>query len=159
MPTDNVNRLINLFFMTNRSLHQHLQKAEFVKTFSLLQFIAMRAVGDEGTMSMKNVARILSITPASATPLINGLVKMGALERTSDSSDRRIIRLRITANGRKALNAAEGTAKRELKRVFQQLSNKDRNNMISVLGKLSGILSKNKSAVLLRRGSPNGKKR
>ncbi len=156
MTADNVNRLINLFFMTNRSLHKHLQKAEFVKTFSLLQFIAMRAVGDEGTVSMKDVARILLITPASATSLVNSLVAMGALERSGDHSDRRVIRLRITARGRRALHAAESAAKQELKGVFLQLSDRDRYSMITVLEKLSGILSKDKSVVKRRRGSTNG---
>jgi len=158
MPADNVNRLINLFFMTNRSLHQHFQRTKFVKTFSLLQFIAMRAVGYEGTVSMKDIARILFITPASATSLVNSLVKMGALERIIDSSDRRVIRLRITASGRKTLNAAESVAKQELKRVFLQLNERDRSSMISVLDKLSGILSKHDTAVSLRRPS-NGRKR
>ncbi len=159
MTSDNVNRLINLFFMTNRSLHQHLQKAKFVKTFSLLQFIAMRTVEDEKEISMKDVARILSITPASATSLVNGLVRRNALERTSDRSDRRIIRLRITASGRKALQAAEGVAKGELKRVFSQLSYRDRNGMIAVLGKLSGILAGPKSTKPPRRRLHNGRER
>jgi len=159
MPADNVNRLINLFFMTTRSLHKHILKAEIVKTFSFLQFIAMRVVGEEKAVSMKDIARILSITPASATSLINGLVQMGALKRTSDSSDRRVVRLSITAGGRKALNAAESVAKRELKAVFLRLSNKDRNNMISVLTKLSGILSIHSSTIGARRRSLNGRKR
>ncbi len=142
MPADNVNKLINLFFMTYRSLHQHLQRAKFVKTLSLLQFITMRAVGDEGSVSMKDVARLLSITPASATSVVNGLVTMGALERINDASDRRVIRLRITAAGKRSLNAAEGMAKNALKRVFLQLSDRDRTNMIAALERLSVILSR-----------------
>ncbi len=157
MPADNVQRLINLFFMTNRSLHKYLQRAELVKTFSLLQFIAMRTVGDDSSISMKDIARILSITPASATSLIGGLVGMGALERIPDSRDRRIVRLRITAGGRKALREAESAVKRELKRVFLQLSDKDRSAMISVLGKLAGILSNNETAPPFRRRPSHGR--
>jgi DNA-binding MarR family transcriptional regulator len=159
MTPDNANHLINLFFMTTRSLHKHIQKAEVGRTFSFLQFIAMRVVGEEKSANMKDVARILSITPASATSLINGLVKLGALERTADSMDRRVIRLSITPSGKKALSAAENTAKKELKGVFLQLSEKDRNNMITVLEKLSAILSKNKSTEPVRRESVNGRKR
>ncbi len=102
----------------------------------------MRAVGDEGSVSMKDVARLLSITPASATSVVNGLVTMGALERINDASDRRVIRLRITAAGKRSLNAAEGMAKNALKRVFLQLSDRDRTNMIAALERLSVILSR-----------------
>ncbi len=141
MPDNNVSHLINLFFMTNRSLHKHLQKAEVVSTFSFLQFITMKIVDDEGPISMKDVARLLSITPASATSLVNGLAQMGALERIADRNDRRIIRLRATAYGKKKLHEADYQAKRKLKRIFLQLTNKDRSHMIVVLEKLSRILS------------------
>src|SRR5512135_3119234 len=84
MPASDVDRLIDLIFVTNRSLHKYLQKSEFMKTFSLPQFFAMRMVGEEETIAMKDMARMLSITPASATSLVNGLVRMGALERITD---------------------------------------------------------------------------
>ncbi len=159
MPSDNVSQLINLFFMTTRSLHKHIQKAEVVKAFSLLQFIAMRVVVEEDSISMKNMARILSITPASATSLINGLVKMDALERIADVSDRRIIRLRATAYGRKTLNAAESRAKKELKGVFVQLTDSDRSTMIVVLKKLSAILSRKNPSFSSKRAHSIGTRR
>lgn len=159
MAPDNVGRLINLFFMTTRSLHKHIQKAEVVKALSLLQFIAMRVVVEEDSISMKDMARILSITPASATSLINGLVKMGALERIADNSDRRIIRLRATAYGRKTLNAAESRAKKELKSVFVQLTDSDRNTMIVVLEKLSAILSRKNPSLSSKRAYSIGTRR
>lgn len=159
MPSNNVSHLINLFFMTTRSLHKHIQKAEVVKTFSILQFIAMRVVVDEASISMKDMAHILSITPASVTSLINGLVKIGALERIADDSDRRVIRLRATAYGRKTLNAAESMAKKELKSVFLQLTEKDRNTMIEALEKLSAILSKKNPSFLLKRAYSIGTRR
>ncbi len=159
MPSDNVSQLINLFFMTTRSLHKHIQKAEIVKTFSILQFIAMRVVVDEDSISMKDMARILSITPASVTSLINGLVKMGALERIADHSDRRVIRLRATAYGKKTLNAAESRAKKELKNVFVRLTERDRNAMIDALEKLSAILSRENPSFTSKRAYSIGTRR
>lgn len=144
MPDKNISSLINLFFMTNRSLHKHMQRAKVVSTFSFLQFIAMKIVEDEGPISMKDVAHLLSITPASATSLVNGLVQMGVLERIADRNDRRIIRLRATAYGKKKLNETDYKAKRELKRIFLQLTDNDRSNMTVVLEKLSRILSSKK---------------
>jgi DNA-binding MarR family transcriptional regulator len=159
MPSDNVSQLINLFFMTTRSLHKHIQKVEIVKAFSLLQFIAMRVVVEDDSVSMKDMARILSITPASATSLINGLVNMGALERIVDKSDRRIIRLHATAYGKKTLNAAEGKAKKELESVFVQLTDSDRNMMIAGLEKLSAILDRQKPSFSPKRAASIGTRR
>lgn len=146
MTRRNLGHLINLFFMTNRSLHKHLQAAKIVTTLSFLQFIALKYVLDEGTVRMKDIARFMSITPASATALVDGLVKMRVLERITDHHDRRIVLLRATQGGRKKLDDTENLAKRELKKIFEKLSETDRDTMIAVLEKLSDILDKQKPA-------------
>ena len=143
MPARNVSQLINLFFMTNRALHQHMQK-KVITSFSFLQFLTTQFVRENGPVSMKDIAKFLSITPASATSLVNGLVKTGVLVRVADKKDRRIIRLSASVYGKKQLGDAENQAKRELKGIFLKLSNDDRTSLVSVLGKLSIIISKQK---------------
>jgi len=137
----NISHLINLFFLTNRSFHKHMEESKVITSFSFIQFITMNFVREEGTVSMKDIARIFSFTPSSATSLIHGLVQLGYLERIADKEDRRVIRLRTTALGRKKLSESENKAKKELKSVFLKLNDGDRNDMIRVLEKLSAILS------------------
>jgi len=144
MTRRNLGHLINLFFMTNRSLHKHLQTAKIITTLSFLQFLALKYVLEEGPVRMKDIARFMSITPASATVLVDGLVKMRVLERITDQHDRRIVLLRATQGGRKKLDGTENLAKRELKKIFEKLSEADRVTMITVLEKLSDILEKQK---------------
>ncbi len=136
-----VGTLIDLFFKTNRSLHKHMHQARIISHFSFLQFFTMKIVDEEGPISMKDLARVLSITPASTTSLVDGLVKMGALERTAHGSDRRVILLRTTAEGRKKLNDTDAKAKRELKKIFLELSDADRDRLAEIMEKLSRILS------------------
>jgi DNA-binding MarR family transcriptional regulator len=155
MATNPLGRLINLFFMTHRSLHKHMQEAKVITAFSFLQFIAMKFVSEGGQASMKDLARFLSITPASATSLANGLVRMGVLERIADASDRRVILLRPTAHGRKALSRTDNQARKELKRIFLQLSDNDRKSLIIILEKLFAVLSKEKVASPTRRADDN----
>jgi len=155
MATNPLGRLINLFFMTHRSLHKHMQEAKVITAFSFLQFITMKFVSEEGQASMKDIARFLSITPASATSLANGLVRMGVLERVADASDRRVILLRSTAHGRKALSRTDSQAKKELKRIFLQLSDNDRKNLAMILEKLFAVLSREKVASPTRRTNSN----
>jgi len=143
MPSNSVSRLINLFFMTNRSLHQHMQK-KVITSFSFLQFLTTQFVRENGPVNMKDIARFLSITPASATSLVNGLVETGVLVRAVDAKDRRIIRLRATVYGKKELSNAENQAKKELKRIFLKLSNNDRSYLVAVLEKLSKVLTMEK---------------
>jgi len=145
------NRLINLFFMTHRSLHKHMQEAKVMTSFSFLQFLALKYMSEAGPVRMKDIASFLSITPASATSLVDGLAKAGLLARTADRNDRRIVRLRVTATGRKRLDATDTQAKRELKRVFQKLDDTDRASLCDVLEKLSAILADEKRSAPVRR--------
>jgi len=55
MTHRSLGHLINLFFMTNRSLHKHLQAAKIVTTLSFLQFIALKYVLEEGPVRMKDI--------------------------------------------------------------------------------------------------------
>lgn len=140
MPAANINRLINLFFILNRSLHKHLQQARVIRSCSFLQFLTVKLVHEEGEVRMKDMARILSITPASVTSLVDGLVTMDLLERIADRRDRRIVRLRLTATGRRLLDDTESRAKRQMRSIFSRLSSSDRSSLVSVLEKLAGIL-------------------
>jgi DNA-binding MarR family transcriptional regulator len=144
MPSKSVSHLINLFFMTNRSLHQHMQK-NVITSFSFIQFLTTQFVRENGPVNMKDIARFLSIAPASATSLVNGLVETGVLVRAADAKDRRIIRLRATVYGKKQLSNAENQAKKELKRIFLKLNNEDRKHLAAVLDKLSKVLATEKS--------------
>jgi len=140
----NISHLINLFFLTNRAFHKHMEEAKVITSFSFIQFITMNFVREEGPVSMKDIAIIFSFTPSSATSLVHGLVQLGYLERIEDNKDRRVIRLRTTALGRKKLSESENKAKKELKSVFLKLNDGDRNDMIRVLEKLSSILTEAK---------------
>ena len=150
---ENVGTLIDLFFRTNRSLHKHMHRAQIISHFSFLQFFAMKIVEEEGPISMKNLARMLSITPASTTSLVDGLVKMGALERSAHGSDRRVILLRTTAEGRKRLSDTDSRAKKELKKIFLELSGTDRDRLAEIMEKLSQILSPETRGRLTTRSS------
>jgi DNA-binding MarR family transcriptional regulator len=152
MTDDTISRLINLFFMTNRSLHQHMQK-RVVASVSFLQFLTIQFVRDNDPVSMKALAQFLSITPASTTALVHGLVETGALVRIADKKDRRIIRLRATVYGKKQLTTAENQAKKELKSIFLKLSQSDRSHLVAVLEKLSMVLAKEKSSYAPERAS------
>ncbi len=145
-------RLINLFFMTHRSLHKHMQESKVMASFSFLQFLALKYMTEAGPVRMKDIASFLSITPASATSLVDGLAKAGLLERSPDKNDRRIVRLRVTTTGRKRLDATDADAKRELKRIFQKLDETDRVRMGDVLEKLAAILADEKQSAPPRGG-------
>lgn len=70
---------------------------------------SMRVLGaltaDDG-VSHRELAARLGITPATLTPVVEGLAVAGVLTRERDPADRRVVRLSITDSGRERCAAA-----------------------------------------------------
>lgn len=59
-----------------------------------------------GGTSHRELAARLGITPATLTPVVDALAGSGDLTRERDPSDRRVVRLSITARGRERVAVA-----------------------------------------------------
>ena len=96
----------------------------------------------EENPTMADIADCLCVAPPSVTPLINRLVKDGALKRVADKEDRRIIHLTITKSGRKTLDKGIKEIFGRMQKVLMNLNNKERRDLTKILEKLSRIYSK-----------------
>ena len=64
-----------------------------------LQFLVLHSVNLQGDSSVKDVGHTLSLDSATLTPLIKKLESRKLLLRERDSSDERIVRLKLTREG------------------------------------------------------------
>ncbi len=103
---------------------------------SMLRLHTVRYVSDAGTPLMKEVAHYLSITPSSATSLINSLVNAKLLARQFDRRDRRIVRLSVTAKGRIFLRRGLAAKKAKMREVLGRLNRQERQQLIHILQKI-----------------------
>jgi len=101
MKNVSIEELISLMFMAGRLMREQTVDHGTHCSLSIAQIKILSIAKNGETPTMKEVAHSLLITSPSATAAINQLVKNGYLERISDKSDRRIIRLKITAKGKK----------------------------------------------------------
>ena len=142
MPkTDKINYLISLMFNTGRLIYRQSHRKNRTNIFSFLQLEVLNYVLENKEPLMKDVANFLCITPASATSLINRLVKAGMLKRYFDKNDRRIIRLFITAKGKKALNREFRKSSLRLRKILTKLNQREQENLIRIFQKLQKIYS------------------
>jgi DNA-binding MarR family transcriptional regulator len=70
---------------------------------SPVQFCAMSFLCQKGSLSMSELASMMRISKQQLTPLIRKLIDCKLLSRTTDSDDRRIVRLEVTDTGRSML--------------------------------------------------------
>ncbi|PWI56799.1 hypothetical protein BM613_11970 [Sulfoacidibacillus thermotolerans] len=60
-------------------------------------------------MKLSEISQCLHVSPPTMTQLIKDLEEKGLVRRTVDHSDRRIIRIRLTAHGEKTVQQARET--------------------------------------------------
>lgn len=74
-----------------------LQKVRASSGLSFSQILVVTLLRREGPLRLGQIASHLGITSGSATPLIDGLAKRGAVERNPDPSDRRAVLVSLSA--------------------------------------------------------------
>ncbi len=92
---------------------------------------------DDGCPRLRDVADSLRITPRSATDVVDQLEAKGLISRSPDPTDRRAILLALTAEGNELINKVGSVRRDQSEEFFQVLSADEREQLSSILRKLS----------------------
>ena len=84
-----------------------------------------------------SLAGKLGVKKATMTGLLDGLEKDNLVERAADPRDRRKTGIRLTANGRQLLDEMLPDYYRHMAKLTANLSENERQTMISLLGKVN----------------------
>lgn len=100
------------------------------------QFVALKRLAEDGPMAPGELARCVHYSPGALTRLLDKLEQQGYLQRVPDPTDRRALRLELTAAGR-ALNKrmlACGNAAAD--HAFSEFSVAERKQLSALLERL-----------------------
>jgi DNA-binding MarR family transcriptional regulator len=100
---------------------------------TLPQFETLLYIQEAGSPSMRDIAHHLHIAAPSVTALINELVKTRYIERKSDQSDRRHVRVALTTRGQRFLKDVVTRRTRALNTLFKPVTDKDRDEFDRIL--------------------------
>jgi len=100
------------------------------------QLRALALVAERGNCAMGELARGLAISLSAASGLADRLVEHGLVARASDPDDRRIVRVRVTAAGRRALDACRRERRRRVRAALRALSAVQQAQVAAALGLL-----------------------
>lgn len=82
------------------------------------------AIGDEA-LTQREVADRCYVTPATVTGVVDTLEREGLVTRERGTDDRRVVRVRLTDEGRARLARTKREAARQMSAVFGDLSARD----------------------------------
>jgi DNA-binding MarR family transcriptional regulator len=134
-------RLIATIPWVMRHLLAHAQRRRAWKTtLTFQQYNVLRIILGDGPMSQAEIARRLLVTAPVVTRLASSLVEAGFVERGRDPSDRRAVRLALTARGRRQAAAMRRDLLDAARELLEPLPEERRAAVASALEELQVLL-------------------
>ena len=133
-------RMVELIPQLMRGMSRHEHNSFTRGEITLPMLSAMECLARRGASPMHSIAQFLDISRPAATGLINRLIGLQVARREHDANDRRIVRVTLTAKGRKMLTDIWGQKKRTLIDVFGQIAPAQRAQYLQTLEQVVGIL-------------------
>lgn len=108
------------------------QEAENLKC-PVSQMDTLTFIAEEGTPSMKEIARYLKITPPSATAIVETMQKNKLITRVLSKKDRRTIRVALTSKAWKLFKILHKRKLAVITKMFSRLGNTERKQFIKII--------------------------
>ena len=109
---------------------------------NMSQLKAMTAFSEDSLLSMGELCKMANIKMPSMTEVVDRFEKEGILERIRDNEDRRVVKVKMTAKGKKMHKEVLKRRADELTKMFGVLTTEDRTKLVDSLKNVSEILIK-----------------
>jgi DNA-binding MarR family transcriptional regulator len=96
--------------------------AETTREVTPAQYRHLATLAAHGPWSVAALAGSLALTPATTSRCCDRLVRLGMVSRRRDPADRRVVRLALTRNGRRLVEAVAARRDEELSQRLAALS-------------------------------------
>jgi DNA-binding MarR family transcriptional regulator len=133
-PLDNLaSSFGKLFLRMHRLMDRRMAKSG--ASFSRAKLLMMAQ--KEGPTRAIDMAEMFGLAPRTVTEALDGLERDGLIRREPDAVDRRVKRVIITADGKRAINATEPLREEMIDRIFGGLSDEEQAQLGRILDKLT----------------------
>lgn len=102
----------------------------------------LMSIGTKGPLTMSEIARTLQLTLSSVTAVVDKLEKKKFVRRTRNAEDRRLVRVELTAAGRKFYNLVEAAHLTLTDSMLKILDPAEREVFLGLFRKISQSLNK-----------------
>ncbi|MBI3573791.1 MarR family transcriptional regulator [Candidatus Kaiserbacteria bacterium] len=128
-------KALALMFEVGRVIrHACITKETLPLPFSYIE--TLRFVEEHKNPSMRDIAQYLRVAAPSATAVVEALVGEGYLSRKEDAVDRRLVRLHVSAKGKRVLETTNRARMEALRTVLGSLNGTDRKELIRIFSKI-----------------------
>jgi MarR family transcriptional regulator, organic hydroperoxide resistance regulator len=106
-------------------------------------FVLLNIHSDDGTPATK-IAPLMGLEARSLTRLLKSMEEKGLIHREADASDKRLVRIVLTKEGKKKKEKSRETVLRFNHAIREQINEEKLNVFFSVLQQICGIIENKK---------------
>jgi DNA-binding MarR family transcriptional regulator len=132
--TDGAAELADLLTFASRRLRRGTADLLAPLGLTVSQARVLRIVADGPPLRMAELADRLDVVPRSATSMVDALEAAGFVARDNDPADRRSVRVRLTARGRRLVEQLHAARHHGAEELFAALGPRDRSELTRLLG-------------------------
>ena len=127
---DRVNEIMPVI---SREFYKQGPSGSYKMKITLAQLAVLEMLVREGESRMTDLARLINVTTAAMTGIVERLVRDGYVIRKSDDGDRRIIKVSPTAKGNHIVKNVTEQRKAMWRKIFGIVSEAEREEYLRIL--------------------------
>lgn len=104
------------------------------------QFYILKTIQSQGKCRATDIANAMEVKPSAVTLMIDRLEARQWVRRSQDTSDRRVIIIELTPEGKQILKKARQISDEVVKRYFSHLSSDDLDHLLKIYERLERII-------------------
>lgn len=132
MTDSYTDQLIDTLFNLSRSMKDSMCFSTEFTNLSVNQIQALIYIRKNEEIPMSEIAQKFKIEMPSATSLVNKLSLLKLVERKSDDADRRLVKIFLTAKGKRMLEKVTDERSKNIKKIIAFLSESDRKDLLRI---------------------------
>jgi DNA-binding MarR family transcriptional regulator len=133
VPTPREPRLSYVIARLERALRRELADRIQPHGLTVPQYTTLSVLRARSGLSNAQLARRSYITPQTMSEVIAALEEKGLVEREPDPGHRRILRIKVTAKGRRVMARCDAAVEAMEEAMLAELSQDDRDRLIASL--------------------------
>jgi len=113
----------------------------FKGKITLPQFFVLSHLDKHSGSKMNELAKVMDVTTAAATGIVDRLVRYGYIVRAYDPKDRRVINVRLTQKGSDMVKRIGRQRRDVTSEVFGKISKEERENYLAIMLHIRDVLT------------------
>jgi DNA-binding MarR family transcriptional regulator len=134
--------LVDITFEFSRLLRRQTMSSDAAHTINMLRSHALTLIRETPDVTMTELAHLLQVSASSATSFVDRLVRQGWVKRAQDKANRKLVHLRLTNAGERALTRCKTERRQHLKSTLSLIPKEDQQHLKRILYRLNRDLQR-----------------